>query len=148
MAFKFKSRDSTISLPSGSRTACNGVRPPSAGTLWLTQSSACFSMICGIHFRNQGSAGNFDIPEDGIVPTRNPRVALPRPVKFNALELPIFAEFRLLQKLLFRLEQGQRREGVKRLFRRFNAELQRVEHKRITVRIGQSWGSVQSIPNR
>src|SRR5207245_3902068 len=38
--------------------------------------------ICGIHFRNQGSAGNFDIPEDGIVPTRNPRVALPRPVKF------------------------------------------------------------------
>src|SRR2546429_620222 len=49
--------------------------------------------ICGIHFRNQGSAGNFDIPEDGIVPTRNPRVALPRPVKFNALELPSLPNF-------------------------------------------------------
>ena len=29
-----KSRDSTISLPSGSRTACSGVRPPRTGIFW------------------------------------------------------------------------------------------------------------------
>jgi len=29
-----QSRDSTISLPSGSRTACRGVRPPRAGIFW------------------------------------------------------------------------------------------------------------------
>jgi hypothetical protein len=29
-----QSRDSTISLPSGSRTACRGVRPPRTGIFW------------------------------------------------------------------------------------------------------------------
>ena len=96
-----------------------------------------FGAILRVHLRDHTPLGNLDVAQDGVVPSLKLTIAFLDPIDVHLPQLPVVAQFRIVEQFLTGMSHCERSQRLERRFRRLDPKRQRVKQQRVAVGVAQ-----------